>query len=106
MYFSDEIKLITEKQMKNKLNQYYTDMTETAVSADLKSISSRELADAGTAGHKAEGVAEVHTEDYSGEELVRIVEDHPILKKGIYEVYRKYMKTDTIELYLKEKVGL
>ena len=81
--FNDEIKLITEQHFKNDLNQYYTDTTEKSVFADLKGVSSKELADAGTAGHKAEGIAEVYIDDYSGEELVRILEFHPILKAGI-----------------------
>ncbi len=106
MYFSDEIMLVKETRGKNELNQYQKKLTETSVFANLKSVSSREIADAGTAGHKAEGIAEVHSEDYNGEELVKIIEPNKILKKGVYEIYRKYEKTDTVELYFKEKVGL
>ena len=103
---NDEIKLITEKHLKNKLNQYYVDTTEIAVFANLKSVTSRELADAGTVGHKAEGIAEVFVDNYNGQDLVRISEPNPILKEGTYEVYRKYVKEDIIELYLKERAGL
>ncbi len=106
MYFSDEVMLIKEISIKNELNQYQTKLIETPVFANLKSVSSKEMANSGIAGHKAEGIVEVHSEDYNGEDLVKIIEQHKILEKGVYEVYRKYERIDTIELYLKEKVGL
>ena len=106
MYFNDEIILIKETETKNDFGQYSSVYERNSVFAEIKGVSSRELADAGTAGHKATGTVVIFTDDYEGEELVEITEPHPILKPGVYEVYRKYQTKDKIDLYLKEKVGL
>lgn len=105
MYFSDGIKLARSEKTKNELNQYSEKLVERYVYADLRSVSSREFANAGTIGHRAEAVAVIHREDYNHEELIRITESHPVIREGLYRIYRIYEKGDQIELYLKAEVG-
>lgn len=104
MYFSDEIFLVSEKWTQDEIKQYKNNLTEKSVWSDITSISGTESSVAGQNGHKAEARAIIHMEDYEGQTLVRCPEGIPLIKAGYYEVYRKYLTGDNIELYLKEMV--
>lgn len=106
MNFSDELYLVTETREKNALRQFETTRSETSVWCDLTSISGQEVSTAGQNGHKAEARADVHTEDYAGQKIVRYPGGLPLIPAGYYEVYRTFLKGDVIELYLMEKEGV
>lgn len=106
MYFSDEITLVTETKTQNALKQFVTSKTKKTVYCDLQSVSSTEEYNAGQGGHKSSGRAIVHTEDYSGQTLVEVVDGNEIMSAGPYDVYRRFLNGDTIELYLEERVGI
>lgn len=106
MYFSDEIYLVKETRQQDDLKQFKSERTETHVWCDLTSVSGNETSAAGQNGHKAEGRAVVHVEDYAGEKIVRYDGGLLLLPAGYYEVYRTYFAGDTIELYLQEKEGV
>lgn len=106
MYFSDEIYLVSEAHEKDELKQYKPRKKEVPVWCDLDSISGTETSGGGQNGHKRSARVTVHMEDYSGEKVVRYAGETPILEAGYYDVYRTFVKGDTIELYLTQKEGV
>lgn len=106
MYFSDELILVTEAETQNALKQFVKSKTEKSVYCDLQSVSSTEEYNAGQGGHKSSGRAIVHAEDYSGQTLVKVVDGNSIVKAGSYDVYRRFISGDNVELYLEERVGI
>lgn len=86
MYFSDEIKLIKDAAIRS-------------VFAQIKSVTMSEAYIRIREGLSPAIRADVHMEDYLGEEFVEY-------DGKSYKVVRTYQTRDTIELYLEERVGV
>lgn len=85
MYFSDEIKLVG-------------DAASRSVFAQIKSVTMNEAYIRIREGLSPAIRADVHMEDYDGEEFAEY--------GGMqYRIVRTYQTRDTIELYLEERVG-
>ena len=97
----DLLTLIAETYAQDDIGQQIATETATNVWAHLRSVSRAEWFAAGRDGMQPELVAETPIVNYNGERIA-------VWRGKRYNVYRTYFAdgSDTIELYLEERVGV